>query len=88
MFGSNVSCAFGAKLYEDQIEVLRKFIDVITIPDPDIAGKAMVQHLQQKLYNDKDVKFIWADTDDKNPDYEEIIKNSKIRYGYEVVSLI
>lgn len=71
----NATCLFGTSITEDQLEYLKKFKEVIYIPDPDIAGYKSVKLLNMELNNVKIIDIQEEDTDDN---YVEAIRNAML----------
>lgn len=76
VFGENVSCTFGAKLTEEQIEYLDKFVEICIVPDDDEAGLAMVEFIHERIREPK-VKILPMDIEDTDPNFEKVLKDTK-----------
>jgi 5S rRNA maturation endonuclease (ribonuclease M5) len=60
----NCTCTFGSQISPDQIEYLKKFKEIIIIPDRDIAGQKMVLFLRDHIKNLKVIDISYEDTDE------------------------
>lgn len=72
----NVSCFFGVKLSEKQIEILKKFKNIIHIPDKDKAGYESVCLLNKELMN-IGYRVIDTDFEDTDDDYVSSLLNRR-----------
>lgn len=72
----NVTCTFGSNISNYQIEYLKKFNDIIVIPDYDEAGNKMLEKLHVHL---KNVKVISIKSEDTQKIYiKEIVEKTPI----------
>jgi len=81
----NVTCIFGAKISDYQIELLKQFKEFVIIPDNDEAGEATILKLEE--YMDKEFYIAKLDKskDCGDASIEEIevaIKNKKLSVDY------
>ena len=71
----NVTCLFGAKVADKQLEFLKEFTKIILIPDRDKAGFDMVNKLKNSLKNLFIVDIIEEDT---HSNYVNVIKKAEL----------
>ncbi len=69
----NITCTFGSKVTQDQIDILKEFKEVVIIPDNDIAGIMMVNSIYQQINN---IFVIGIKSEDTDADYIFQIKNT------------
>lgn len=84
LFGDNLTCTFGSKLSETQINDLKKFKKkIIIIPDNDKASYEMIEKLNDIMDN---IFVLDKTTDDKEEGYESDCQNASVieavRYLY------
>lgn len=76
----NVTCTFGSKITENQLELLKKFKEVIIIPDQDLAGIMMTNTIYQ---SHKNLYVIDIQEEDTDRNYIISIKNTNKIIAYE-----
>lgn len=76
----NVTCTFGSKITQDQVELLKEFKEVIIIPDNDLAGIMMVNSIYQQINK---ICVIGIEAEDTDEDYIFQIKNTNKIEAYK-----